>query len=168
MQWLGAPQAVSLLHNLRGGSSNVAGDEQEQHVPAVRILVSVIICSHNPRPDYFRRCLSALKDQTLPRDRWELVVVDNQSDAPVAARVDLSWHPALRIVREEKLGLTPARLHGIRESRGEMLVFVDDDNVLDPNFLETALVVAEQKHFLGAWSGQCRPEFEKPPPPWTR
>jgi hypothetical protein len=131
-------------------------------------VVSVIICTHNPRPDYFRRCLGALKDQTLPHDRWELVVVDNQSDEPVAARVDLSWHPARRIVREEKLGLTPARLHGIRESRGEMLVFVDDDNVLDPNFLETALVVAEQKHFLGAWSGQCRPEFEEPPPPWTR
>lgn len=131
-------------------------------------MVSVIICTRNPRPDYFRRCLGALKDQTFPRDRWELIVVDNRSDEPVAVRFDPSWHPAPRIVREEKLGLTPARLHGIRESRGEMLVFVDDDNVLDPNFLETALGVAEQKNFLGAWSGQCRPEFEEPPPPWTR
>ena len=130
-------------------------------------MVSVIICTHNPRSDYLRRCLDALKGQTFPRDGWELVVVDNRSDESVADRVDLSWHPAPRIVREEKLGLTPARLRGIRESRGETLIFVDDDNVLDPNFLETALGVAEEKPFLGAWSGQCRPEFEEPPPPWT-
>jgi glycosyltransferase involved in cell wall biosynthesis len=131
-------------------------------------MVSVIICTHNPRTDYFWRCIDGLKGQALSRDRWELVVVDTRSDEPIAARVDLSWHPAPRIVREEKLGLVPARLRGIRESSGEMLVFVDDDNVLDPNFLDTALVVAEQKHFLGAWSGQCRREFEEPPPTWTR
>jgi hypothetical protein len=49
-----------------------------------------------------------------------------------------------------------------------VLVFVDDDNVLDADFLETALRVASDKLFLGSWSGQCRPEFEAPPPEWTR
>ena len=131
-------------------------------------MLSVVICTHNPRSDYLRRCVDALRGQTLPYDRWELLVVDNRSDEPVADRIDLSWHPAARIVREETLGLTPARLRGIRETTGELLVFVDDDNVLDTDFLETALRTAEERPFLGSWSGQCRPGFEEPPPEWTR
>lgn len=104
----------------------------------------------------------------LAPDLWELVVVDNRSDGPVVERIDLSWCLTARIVREEKLGLTHARLRGIREATGELLVFVDDDNVLDPDFLETALHTAEENPFLGSWSGQCRPGFEAPPPEWTR
>jgi hypothetical protein len=104
----------------------------------------------------------------LAPDLWELVVVDNRSDGPVAERIDLSWCLTAHIVREEKLGLTHARLRGIREAAGELLVFVDDDNVLDPDFLETALHTAEENPFLGSWSGQCRPGFEAPPPEWTR
>ena len=74
----------------------------------------------------------------------------------------------MRIVREETLGLTPARLRGIRETTGDLLVFVDDDNVLDPDFLETARRIAVERSWLGAWSGQCRPEFENQPEEWTR
>jgi Glycosyl transferase family 2 len=130
--------------------------------------LSVIICTHNPRADYFSRTLAALQAQTLPTAEWELVVVDNLSDEPLAGRIELGWHAGARLVREEKLGLTPARLRGIREAAGEVLVFVDDDNVLDSDFLETALRIARERPFLGAWSGQCRPEFEQPPPDWTR
>ena len=129
---------------------------------------SVILCTHNPRSDYLRGCLDGLRRQTLLRDRWELVVVDNRSDELVAGIVDLSWHPYARVFREETLGLTPARLRGICEASGDLLVFVDDDNVLDTDFLEEALRVADEKAFLGSWSGQCRPEFEQPPPEWTR
>lgn len=131
-------------------------------------MVSVVICTYDPRPDYLRQCLNALRGQTVPPNQWELVVVDNRSHEPIADRVDLSWHPVARIVREGTLGLTPARLRGIRETTGELLVFVDDDNVLDADFLETALRTAEEKPFLGSWSGQCRPEFEEPPPEWSR
>jgi hypothetical protein len=131
-------------------------------------MLCVIICTHNPRSDYLRRCVDALGSQTLPPNRWELVFVDNRSDEPVADRVDLSWCSAARIVREETLGLTHARLRGIRETTGDLLVFVDDDNVLDADFLETALRVGKEKPFLGSWSGQCRPGFEEPPPEWTR
>jgi glycosyltransferase involved in cell wall biosynthesis len=131
-------------------------------------MLSVVICTHNPRGDYFRRCMQALREQGLSHSQWELVMVDNRSDEAVADRVDLSWHPAARAVREETLGLTPARLRGIRESRGNLLAFVDDDNVLDPDFLEIAVRAAEERPFLGSWSGQCRPAFETPPPEWTR
>lgn len=129
---------------------------------------SVVICTRNPRTDYFCRTLAALRAQSRSLDRWELVIVDNCCDQPLAGRVDLGWHPAAHITREETLGLTPARLRGIREARGELLVFVDDDNVLDPDYLDEAARVADEKPFLGAWSGQCRPEFEAAPPDWSR
>jgi hypothetical protein len=130
--------------------------------------LSVVICTHNPRADYFGRTLAALAAQSLPREEWELLVIDNCSAPPVADRFDLSWHPKMRVVREEKLGLTPARLRGIREAAGDLLVFVDDDNVLDPDYLEVAVRIAGERPYLGSWSGQCRPGFEEPPPDWTR
>ena len=131
-------------------------------------LLTVIICTRNPRQEYFAECLTALEKQTLPRDQWELILVDNGSTPDKAPRPDLSWHPRARLVHEAKLGLTPARLRGIREATGELLVFVDDDNVLDTDFLETVLRIAEERPFLGSWSGQCRPRFEEAPPEWTR
>ena len=130
--------------------------------------VSVITCTHNPRPDYLAETIEALARQSLPLDRWEYLLIDNASSPERTPRVDLSWHPQARMIREENLGLTPARLRGIREAQGDLLVFVDDDNVLDPNFLEEALRVPRQKPFLGSWSGQCRARFEEAPPEWTR
>lgn len=130
--------------------------------------ISVIVCSHNPRIDYLDRTLDGLKRQTLDQREWELILVDNKSDRPLSGRIDLSWAANARIIREDNLGLTHARLTGIRVSTAQLLVFVDDDNVLDPDFLETALRIAAEKPFLGSWSGQCRPEFESPPPEWTR
>lgn len=141
---------------------------QIENLASARQMLSVVICTHNPRGDYFRRCMHALREQRLSHSQWELVVVDNRSDEAVADRVDLSWHPAARTVREETPGLTAARLRGIRESMGDLLVFVDDDNVLDADFLEIAVLAAEERPFLGSWSGQCRPAFETPPPEWTR
>ena len=133
-----------------------------------KTLLSVVICTHNPRPAWIIRVLEALRAQTLPKEHWELIAVDNRSADPLEGRLDVSWQPAGRVIREETLGLTPARLRGIREARGDLLVFVDDDNLLDRDFLEQALRIAEERPWLGAWSGQCRPEFETDPPEWTR
>lgn len=130
--------------------------------------ISVVVCTHNPRLDYFPRVLAALHAQTLPLHEWELIVIDNASALEKAPTAAMLSHPAGRVIREARLGLTPARLRGIRESVGELLVFVDDDNIVDPDFLETAMRVARERPFLGSWSGQCRPEFEEPPPEWTR
>jgi GT2 family glycosyltransferase len=128
--------------------------------------ISVIICAHNPRADYFRRVLDALKAQTLPREQWELLLVDNASKEPLAGAWDLSWHAHGRHLLETELGLTPARLRGIAESRNEIIVFVDDDNVLAPDYLEQALGVARKYPFVAAWGGRIDPEFEVHPPDW--
>lgn len=140
-----------------------------QRAPAAADLpVSVVMCTHNGREAYLRRTLAALQAQTLPQVAWEFIVVDNRSDPPFASRFDLSWHAGSRIIREETLGLTPARLRGIAEAQGALLVFVDDDNVLHPDYLEQAAQIGRNHPFLGSWSGQCLPAFEEPPPEWTR
>lgn len=122
--------------------------------------ISVVVCTHNPRQDYLRRTLEALEKQSLPKDQWELLLIDNASTEPLDGKWDLSWHPHSRHVREAQLGLTPARLRGISESSAELLVFVDDDNVLFPDYLHECLRISEQWPILGAWGGQQFPEFE--------
>lgn len=124
--------------------------------------LSVIIPVHNPRRDYLGRVLDALRGQSLPKERWELLVVDNRSDRPVASWLDLGWHQHAAVVREEELGLTRARVRGLRETGGRIAIFVDDDNVLAPDYLEQALDVGEAFPFLGTWGGCIDPEFERP------
>ena len=130
--------------------------------------ISVIICTHNPRHDYLDKVLKALRVQTLSSELWELLLIDNASEKPINLEINLDWHPQARHIREEELGLTPARLRGIREARAELLVFVDDDNVLDSDYLEVALQISHEKPWIGAWGGQIRAEFEVPPPEWAK
>ena len=129
--------------------------------------LSAIICTHNPRPAYLGRVLDALRGQTLPLDQWELLVIDNASRETLAGRFDLSWHPHGRFIREDEIGLPYARARGIAEARGEVLVFIDDDNVLDPDYLQAALEVSRQRPYIGAWGGSSRGEYEIEPPAAT-
>ena len=116
----------------------------------------------------FNRVLGALMSQTLPLNQWELLLIDNISKDILAKQVDLTWHPNGKHLREEKLGLISARLLGIQEAVAEILVFIDDDNVLEKDYLENTLQIAAACPFLGAWSGQSIGEFEQPPPEWAK
>ncbi|MEB3360453.1 MAG: glycosyltransferase [Synechococcales bacterium] len=131
-------------------------------------ILSVIICTHNPRLDYLTRVLEALQHQTLAMERWELLVIDNASSLPLADQLDLGWHPRGRLVREERLGLTMARQRGFQEAQADLLVYVDDDNVLAPDYLQQAQHIFDQHPRLGAVGGKVLPEFETPPPAWVR
>jgi hypothetical protein len=68
---------------------------------------------------------------------------------------------------EPKLGKLNAWLLGMREARADLLLFVDDDNVLAPDYLEQALTVGDQWPFVGAWGGSLIPEYEAPLPAWV-
>lgn len=128
------------------------------------MFISVIICTHNPREDYLRRTLDALNKQTLPKDQWELLLIDNASKQPLMGKWDLSWHPHSRLIREDELGLTFARLRGIKESSGELLVFVDDDNLLAMDYLERVRDLTESfPHLAVLGAGRILPEFEVAP-----
>lgn len=128
--------------------------------------LSVIICSHNPREDYFQRTLEALKAQTLARDEWELLLVDNASQQALGGRIDLSWHPRSRHIREEELGIAAARLRGFKEAAADVLVYVDDDNILAPDYLSQALALSRSHPWIGAFGGCIAAEFETPPEDW--
>ena len=128
--------------------------------------ISAILCTHNPDLPRLKRALSALEGQTLSKDRWEFICVDNASSQELAGRVDLGWHSAGRIVREETVGLTHARLKGIAEARGDVLVFVDDDSLLDADYLARALEIFREHPFMGAVGGYGRAEYETTPPEW--
>ena len=127
---------------------------------------TVIICAHNPRVDHLARVVEALRAQKLSLDQWELIIVDNASHTAISSTTDLSWHPSARHVVESELGLSWARRRGIREACSDLLVFVDDDNILDEDFLEVAVKIGREWPVLGVWgSGTIRGELEVALPP---
>lgn len=105
--------------------------------------------------------------QTLPKDEWELVIIDNCSQPALPPELAKQGHPTGRVVREERVGLTVARLTGFSVTSGAIIVLVDDDNVLAPDYLATARRIAAENAKLGTWSGQVDLEFapETVPPP---
>jgi len=133
--------------------------------------ISVIICTHNPDPVVFGKCLDAIAAAAANCPFTELIIVDNNSnnDFQAADEVNkfLQNHRA-RIVTETKQGLTPARLRGIRETKGDLLVFIDDDNFIATDFFEKGMKIATENPHIGSWSGQVLLRFEKQPEEWTR
>lgn len=130
--------------------------------------ITVIIPTHNPEHARLQRVLGALKAQTLASDAWEVVLVDNGSEPPLDAGAFTHAVMAnLRLVHEPQLGLTAARCRGIIESRGDIVVFVDDDNVLNADFLREVTRIFSAHPEVGAIGGKITPEFESKPEPWV-
>ena len=126
--------------------------------------LSVVLCAHNPRSDYLSRVLNALQAQTFAREKWELLLVDNASDISLSSLFNLSWHPRGRHIVEPTLGIAAARRRGMREAVADLILFVDDDNVLDRNYLSVAYAVKQDWPLLGTWgSGSIVLEFEQQP-----
>lgn len=131
--------------------------------------LSVVLPTHNPHPGRLRRTLSGLRDQNLPAELWETVLVNNAStDFPDAAFLADCAPTNFFVVEEPQLGLTAARRRGFAEAQGDVCVLVDDDNVLAPDYLaETLRLFAAHPH-VGAMGGKSVPEFAVEPPPWVR
>lgn len=130
-------------------------------------FVSVIIATHSPAPARLDRTLQALARQTYAGDRWELILVDNASAAPVDHALAATAHPQGRVLREPRLGLTHARLAGIAAARGEIIIFVDDDNVLHEAYLATAAGFLQAHPGVAVAGALIRGEYETPPPAWA-
>lgn len=124
--------------------------------------VSVILCTHNPHPGRLARTMDGLRAQTLRCALWELLVVDSASTAPLPQFTLKNS----RVLREETSGLTRARIAGYQAASGALLVFVDDDNVLAPHYLEQALALFQRYPEVGVAGGRITPEYDVPPPPW--
>jgi GT2 family glycosyltransferase len=110
--------------------------------------ISVVIPSHNRRLR-LRWLLNALEDQTLPSDRWEVIVVHDYDDRD--ARDTLDRHPLaaaglLRHVAIERGTGSAARQRnlGWREARAPLIAFTDDDCRPDPDWLEQLIAASER------------------------
>ena len=123
---------------------------------------SFLLCGHNSRPDLIRRVLEACQKQEELGPEDEILMIDSGSASPL--QIPEGLERRVRLVREEAPGLARARVRGIRESRGEILIFVDDDTVLAPNYLQEARRILRERPYLGAIGGQLLPEYEGPLP----
>jgi len=126
--------------------------------------ISVIIPTFNPHPGLFRETIDGLLAQSLSPDQWECLVVDNNSMMPIQLPADVgsTW----RVVSEKKPGLSWARKKGIEEARNHILVFVDDDNVLNPEYLRNAVAFMHSHPMVGILGGRNLARYEADPPPW--
>ena len=133
------------------------------------MLLSVIVPAHNPHPGRLARTLAALRAQTLAPAQWELIIVDNASSPPIDATACRDAGPSgLRLITETRPGLTFARRCGFAAAKGQYLVLVDDDNVLQPDYLALVTELFQAHPRVGALGGRSVPEFEQPPEPWVR
>ncbi|MCP9849779.1 glycosyltransferase [Cyanobium sp. Morenito 9A2] len=128
-------------------------------------MLSVVLPTHNPNPERLERTLEGLRVQTLATAEWEMLLVDNASDPELSAQW-VSWHPRGRLVREQRLGLTHARLRGLAEAAPGVIAWVDDDNVLAPTYLEEVRDVCAAHPRLGAAGGPAIAEVQGSVPAW--
>lgn len=103
--------------------------------------LSVIIPSYE-RHEALRTCLSALRSQTLEPGKFEVIVVDDGSDAGTYAFLNHEDYPfSLRVLRQENAGPGAARNCGSRHAVAKYLLFLDDDVVASPALLEEHLAL---------------------------
>jgi len=97
--------------------------------------ISIIVPTRNRRGK-IDKCLRAIAQQTYPHDRFEVIVVDDGSDAPLATTVSpFSAHLQLQLVEQAKAGPARARNTGAKHAAGRLLVFTDDDCEPTPGWL---------------------------------
>ncbi|MBD2576688.1 hormogonium polysaccharide biosynthesis glycosyltransferase HpsE [Oscillatoria sp. FACHB-1406] len=100
---------------------------------------------------------------------WEILVIDNNSSdntAQIVQEFQTHWsYPfPLQYHFEPEQGLAYARQRAINEAKGTFLGFIDDDNLVAPNWVAEALSFGREHPRAGAYGGQIHPAFEVPPP----
>jgi glycosyltransferase involved in cell wall biosynthesis len=130
--------------------------------------ITVVLCTYN-RCETLPNALASVAAQALPAQvDWEVVVVDNNSKDRTRAVVEefCERHPGrLRYVFEPRSGKSHALNAGIREARGEILAFIDDDVTVEPTWLEKLTTRIQQGDYIGA-GGRVVPDRSFTPPRW--
>lgn len=133
------------------------------------MFVSVIICTYN-RHQSLRETLESLVLQTADRSVFEVIVVDNHSkDATRETVQEISerGNIHLRYLYEEQQGKAYALETGIREAKGEILAFTDDDVIVDPRWIENIRNAFTGRR-IACLGGRIRPLLLCEKPKWYR
>lgn len=113
-------------------------------------LISAVIPAYNPQ-SFLLEAVASVERQSWPN--WELVVVNDGSDQPAAieilASIEARNDPRIRVVNQENRGLAGARNSGVREARGEYVVPLDADDLLEPAMMKTCYEALVQRPDCG-------------------
>jgi glycosyltransferase involved in cell wall biosynthesis len=133
--------------------------------------LELIICTHN-NASMLEATLEAISRQELrAAERWAVLVVDNNctdNSGFVVERYRRSGKiPGLRVITETTLGLTPARACGVQNTAAPWIAFVDDDCILEPDWVAQAIKFASNHPGCGAFGGRVSVEWTAPPPDYV-
>jgi GT2 family glycosyltransferase len=109
-----------------------------QHNPRINTPVYTIVVPTYRRPDMLVRCLDHVAALDYPLDRVEVLIVDNGGCADNNAAVAAEFESRLSLrylINEVNRGMGFSLNRGMRESRGERIVLLNDDAMLPPSFL---------------------------------
>lgn len=132
-------------------------------------MLSVLICTYN-REKYIGKLLESIAANDLAKSEYEIVLVDNNCtdntrdvcETFAAAHKDI----AFRYYVEAEQGLSAARNKAIKEAKGDMLVYVDDDALVDSWYLRTIAEYMAQHPEISAVGGPIIPMYETEEPKW--
>lgn len=130
--------------------------------------ITLIICTYN-RCQTLPITLDSVAHSVLPESiKWEVLVVDNNSSDQTREVVEefCSRHPnRFRYLFEPRQGKSYALNLGIREARGSILAFTDDDAIVDQNWLHNLTASLHNNDWAGA-AGRVLRTWTCPPPRW--
>lgn len=133
------------------------------------IKLSLLIATYN-RADRLIETLESVVAQDAPAELWECVVVNNNSTDCTAERFAAfaAAHPQynLRMVEEHNQGLSYARNRGIRESTGEYMAIIDDDERIVPEFISAYISLFDTVPEAVAGGGPIVPVYPAGRPAW--
>jgi glycosyltransferase involved in cell wall biosynthesis len=132
--------------------------------------VSVIICCYNSAARLAATLHHLSCQQTDASLCWEVIVVDNNSSDETANVARSAWPPAhpvnLRVVTEEHPGLSNARARGLNEAKFEFVSFIDDDNWVSPDWVQTVADIFSSLPSVGVCGSRNAAICETEPPEW--
>ncbi|MDY6986512.1 MAG: glycosyltransferase [Thermodesulfobacteriota bacterium] len=150
LQWI-TPDAISRKGALPSLEiAHIHGRYQKRHgqeVKATKKRCSVIIPAFN-QLEYTKQCLEALFKNT-PEEMYELIVVDNGSTDGTKEFLTTLRQRATVITNGENLGFARACNQGARAASGKYLLFLNNDTLPLPRWLEEMVEVAEKDETVG-------------------
>jgi glycosyltransferase involved in cell wall biosynthesis len=113
--------------------------------------------------------LASLQQQQATEFRWEILIVDNNSTdstEEVVRYYQANWSATfpLRYCKEMQQGAAFARVRAIKEAKGELVGFLDDDTIPDANWVAAAYHFAQNHPQVGAYGSQIHGDYEGAPP----